>query len=51
MVCHIIAVAQGVKINNREPKMDDFILKFDKKKQTDEEIARNINMWMQALSG
>jgi len=51
MICHIIAVAQGVKINSREPRMDDFILKFDRPKQTDEEIARNINMWMQALSG
>lgn len=49
---HLIAIAQGVKINNREPKMDDFMLKFEKQKeQTPEDHLAILKMWTAAMGG
>lgn len=47
---HLIAVAQGVKVDNRTPKVSDFMLKFEKEKeQTPDDHLNILKMWTAAI--
>lgn len=48
---HLTAVAQGVTIAGRKPSPEDFMPRYNAQKQSDEEIALKIELWMRALGG